>query len=143
MPKLSEVEVECHEHVEVKGLSWFSASTNHHGLICGGIYLLSGPPGSGKTTLALQVACDVAASGRKVLYVAMEQSASDVKKKVQQQILPSLRSNGRGPGQERFAITETAEGAIGSNLYVDSEIAGVESLLDCLVKRVLPDTAVY
>jgi circadian clock protein KaiC len=43
----------------------------HGGLFEGGVYILEGPPGAGKTTLANQIAFGVAARGGKALYVTM------------------------------------------------------------------------
>lgn len=43
--------------------------------------LLAGEPGIGKSTLALQVACAVARSGSRVLYVAAEESVEQVKER--------------------------------------------------------------
>ncbi len=43
--------------------------------------LLAGDPGIGKSTLALQVACAVARSGLRVLYVAAEESVHQVKER--------------------------------------------------------------
>jgi circadian clock protein KaiC len=43
----------------------------HGGLFEGGVYILEGPPGVGKTTLANQIAYTYALKGRKTLYVTM------------------------------------------------------------------------
>ena len=43
----------------------------HGGLFEGGVYILEGPPGVGKTTLANQVAYNRATEGHKTLYVTM------------------------------------------------------------------------
>ncbi|MBX3619778.1 MAG: AAA family ATPase [Rhizobacter sp.] len=43
----------------------------HGGLFEGGVYILEGPPGAGKTTLANQVAFTLAGRGGKALYVTM------------------------------------------------------------------------
>lgn len=48
------------------------------GLVAGSAVLLGGDPGIGKSTLALQAAAGVAASGRRVLYVAGEEAAAQV-----------------------------------------------------------------
>lgn len=46
--------------------------------------LLSGDPGVGKSTLALQVAAAVADSGQKVLYLATEQTGDSVRARLNQ-----------------------------------------------------------
>lgn len=48
------------------------------GVLAGGVVLLAGQPGIGKSTLLLQVASNIASS-KKVLYVSGEESASQVK----------------------------------------------------------------
>lgn len=48
------------------------------GLIPGRVYLVTGPPGSGKTTLALHFLLDGAKKGEKCLYVSLVQKPEDV-----------------------------------------------------------------
>ena len=49
------------------------------GLVPGGLILLGGEPGIGKSTLVLQVADGLACSGRKVLYLAGEESPQQIR----------------------------------------------------------------
>jgi len=49
------------------------------GLVPGSVTLLGGEPGIGKSTVLLQAAAEVAASGRKVLYLSGEESAQQVR----------------------------------------------------------------
>ena len=49
------------------------------GLVPGAAILISGEPGVGKSTLLLEVASRLAKSGKKVLYISAEESASQVK----------------------------------------------------------------
>jgi DNA repair protein RadA/Sms len=49
------------------------------GVVAGSLVLLGGDPGIGKSTLVLQAAATVAASGGTVMYVAGEESASQVR----------------------------------------------------------------
>ncbi len=49
------------------------------GLVPGSITLLSGPPGVGKSTLALQIAVGVATAGTAVLYVSAEEALAQVR----------------------------------------------------------------
>ena len=53
------------------------------GIVPGGGVLISGDPGIGKSTLLIQMAAAVAASGRKVLYVSGEESAHQVKQRAE------------------------------------------------------------
>ena len=49
------------------------------GMVPGGLVLLGGEPGIGKSTLLLQVLANCAAAGGKVLYVSGEESASQIR----------------------------------------------------------------
>jgi DNA repair protein RadA/Sms len=49
------------------------------GLVPGSVTLLGGEPGIGKSTLLLQVSAEVAASGRRVLYVSGEESPQQIR----------------------------------------------------------------
>ena len=51
------------------------------GMIRGGMYVLAGRPGMGKTTLALAIAEDVAARGKKTLFVSMEMDKTQLNAK--------------------------------------------------------------
>ena len=53
------------------------------GIVPGGGVLISGDPGIGKSTLLIQMAAMVAASGRTVLYVSGEESAHQVKQRAE------------------------------------------------------------
>ncbi len=48
------------------------------GLVRGGVYLFSGSPGVGKSTLLLQMAQKLASNGYRVIYVSSEESVSQV-----------------------------------------------------------------
>ena len=49
------------------------------GILLGGVALLAGQPGMGKSTILMQVCANVSNDGRKVLYVSGEESAGQVK----------------------------------------------------------------
>ena len=48
------------------------------GIVKGGLYLIGGSPGVGKSTLLLKVAGDLASSGRRILYVSGEESLAQI-----------------------------------------------------------------
>ena len=52
------------------------------GILLGGVALLAGQPGMGKSTILMQVCANVSNAGRKVLYVSGEESAGQVKMRV-------------------------------------------------------------
>ena len=49
------------------------------GIVQGGLYLIGGSPGVGKSTLLLKVSGGLAKQGQKILYVSGEESASQIK----------------------------------------------------------------
>ena len=71
--------------VDVAEMPWLSMGDKElnrvlgGGAVPGGVVLLGGEPGIGKSTLMLQVALQVAATGAKVLYVSGEESAEQVR----------------------------------------------------------------
>lgn len=86
------------------------------GLVCGSFTLVGGDPGIGKSTLLIQLCGYVGESGRKILYVSGEESASQVK----------LRA-------DRLGIKT-------DNLYILSE-TGL-GLVETAVKEVLPEVVI-
>ena len=77
------------------------------GIVPGSVILLAGEPGVGKSTLLLQVAKDMAASGRTVLYVSGEESPQQIK----------LRSERLGfAGEGVFLLAETDVDAVVNRL---------------------------
>lgn len=75
--KLSEIETDKEERFET-GFNEFSRVLGG-GIVPGSITLVGGDPGIGKSTLLLQTAKNVAASGKKVLYVSGEESLRQIK----------------------------------------------------------------
>ncbi|HEO63857.1 MAG TPA: DNA repair protein RadA, partial [Candidatus Omnitrophica bacterium] len=49
------------------------------GLVAGSVVLLGGRPGIGKSTIMLQIACNIASTKKKVLYVSGEESLAQIK----------------------------------------------------------------
>lgn len=155
MPKLSEIAAERHGFMKLNDLPWFAEATNHKGLAVGGIYLLSGPEGAGKTNLALQMAVDLACQGYKVLYLALEQSPADLKGRVENLIFPHRRAADLDNSEEKHGFkeglkqakqviqTETDEERIEEFFFIDSNINGMEALPDFLARQVLGQTGQY
>src|SRR5438552_6254177 len=77
MPKISEVHRGGRETLDVPGLPWLQEALRG-GLTKGGIYLIAGEPGIGKTTLAVQILVDLAKRGVPVVYLTNEQSLADI-----------------------------------------------------------------
>jgi DNA repair protein RadA/Sms len=79
VPRISSIDAGLKKEIQLSAASWFKQLTP---FFEGGTYLLAGDPGIGKTTLALQIATDIASSGKKVLYLSSEQSPQDLKSTV-------------------------------------------------------------
>ncbi|MBI3073291.1 MAG: AAA family ATPase [Deltaproteobacteria bacterium] len=77
MKKLCEIPYEESKPLEINDPRWVQTITAP-GLVPGGVYLLAGPPGAGKTTAAAQVAIGAATAGYDVLFVATEQRAETI-----------------------------------------------------------------
>ncbi len=69
------------------------------GLVPGSVVLLGGAPGIGKSTLMLQVAAGVAATGKSVLYASGEESREQIK----------LRASRISPGPEQVLFISTTD----------------------------------
>jgi len=82
VPRLDEVTGKGPDLIGVPSLPWLERSVAP-GLIRGGIYLLAGEPGIGKTTLAIQILGDLARQGTKVIYLTTEQGLADLKRAVE------------------------------------------------------------
>lgn len=54
--------------------------------VAGGIYLIAGQPGIGKSTLGIQLALDLGLSGERTLYILTEQSKEDLANRARQMV---------------------------------------------------------
>lgn len=126
MPKISEIEDKGKKGLDISLLPWLRKAINSD-LIKGGIYLLAGEPGIGKTTLVLQILGGLGRQGVKVLYIPTEQSLSDVK-----------RVANRIYGSASKSIQST----INDNLHIDT-IDNLSMLPWLLKHRILPIDSEY
>ena len=104
------------EQVQIEKINRFATRDSELDLVLGGgvvegsLVLIGGSPGIGKSTLLLKIASNLAADGRKALYVSGEESASQIKMRA-----------------ERL-------GAIDANLFLLTEIC-LENILTELTKN--------
>ena len=99
------------------------------GIVPGSVILLAGEPGVGKSTLLLQVAKDMAASGRTVLYVSGEESPQQIK----------LRSERLGfAGKGVFLLSETDVDAVVNRLEESSPGLAIIDSVQTLYSRDAP-----
>jgi len=126
MPKIRDIENKGKKGLDIPHLPWLKRAIGSD-LIKGGIYLLAGEPGIGKTTLTIQILGDISSQGIKVLYIPTEQSLGDVKRVVDR----IYRST-----------TKKVRSSIDENLYVDT-IDDLSMLPWFLNHRVLPIQSEY
>ena len=127
MPKIDDITERGADLIEVPSLPWLRKAITP-GFIRGGVYLLAGEPGIGKTTLAIQVLGDLAAQNIKVLYVTTEQGLGDLKRAV-------ARIHGGDGGQLPMTIRE--------NFFLDDSVEDIDGLPRFLSRRVLTEGEEY
>lgn len=127
MPKIGEVQRGGHETLDVPGLPWLQEALQG-GLTKGGIYLIAGEPGIGKTTLAVQILADLAKRSIPVVYVTTEQSLADIATVVDRV------TNGLGAREAN---------AVRDNLFCDDTVAEIKDLPDFLARRILSEGQEY
>lgn len=92
------------------------------GLVRGGVYLLAGQPGMGKSTLLLQVAC-LMSLDQPVLYVSGEESLSQIK----------LRADRLGVNSSKLVVAASTDGhdiaaSISSNEYACVIVDSIQTM---------------
>jgi len=127
MPTFDEITTQGPTILHIPSTDWLRQAF-WPGLVRGGIYLMSGEPGGGKTTAGLQVAGDLAISGTKVLYLTTEQSPSDIRRSVE-----------RLYADEQGLVPEP----IRQNLYIDGTVESVGELPRFLDRSILADEGDY
>ncbi|MEW6048501.1 MAG: ATPase domain-containing protein [Bacillota bacterium] len=127
MPRLVEIATKGPEKTPIPDLPWLERALGG-GFTRGGVYLLAGEPGIGKTTLAVQALGALAAQGMKVLYVTTEQSLADLKRAVQ-----------RIHAQPDDRLPPRLE----DNFLLDDSIDDIDSLPRFLARRILTEGEEY
>jgi DNA repair protein RadA/Sms len=127
MPKIDEVMSVGPDLLEVPAIDWIQEAVRP-GFVRGGVYLFTGEPGIGKSTLGIQVGGEFAGNGVPVLYVTTEQGLGDIKRAVH-------RIHAAPDGLLPQAICE--------NFYVDDSIQDIEALPRFLARRVTTQGAEY
>ncbi len=127
MPKIDDITEKGPDLIEVPSLPWLGKVVEP-GLIRGGVYLLAGEPGIGKTTLAIQVLGDLATQNIKVLYLTTEQGLGDLKRAV-------TRIHGSSAGQLPKPIRD--------NFFFDGTVDDIDALPRFLARRVLTEGEEY
>src|SRR5690349_16034025 len=97
MPRLDQIDETPVARLLAPDLPWVARASDTSGLVPGGIYLIAGEPGVGKTTLCMQIAGSLAREGIKTLYLATEQSLGELKS-----IAVRLHATGNGSLNRRM-----------------------------------------
>jgi DNA repair protein RadA/Sms len=127
LPRPDDISGKGQEYFSIPSLPWLNEAVGN-GFVRGGVYLLAGEPGIGKTTLALQILGDLAERGMKVLYVTTEQGLGDIKRALQRVY---AKGNGRLPV------------GISQNFFMDDSVEDIDALPKFLARRVLTDGQDY
>jgi DNA repair protein RadA/Sms len=90
------------------------------GVVPGGLYLVGGEPGVGKSTLLLQVAARIAEQGRSVLYLAGEESPAQIKLRAERLGIGSAAPILVAPGTALDALLGACESARPEIIVLDS-----------------------
>lgn len=156
MPTLTSISRQSADFLKFsKDLPWFNEATCTKELVRGGIYLVSGPPGGGKTTLCLQIAVDIASLGHKVLYLALEQTPNILKEIIETRVFPHRHSSAYNIDYRKYGFEEGLKRArerhdvfeeerrIENNFFIDSSVSGMEALPDFLTRQVIGSERQY
>ncbi|HWP60837.1 MAG TPA: ATPase domain-containing protein [Candidatus Acidoferrales bacterium] len=127
MPKPDDIETKGPERIKVPDLPWLERALNG-GFIRGGVYLLAGEPGIGKTTLSIQVLGSLNKCDIRSLYLTTEQGLGDLKRAV-------TRIHGQGDSGLPKHIRE--------GFFLDDSIEDIDSLPRFLARRVLTEGEEY
>jgi len=125
MPKITEIVEKGDKTLDISNVPWLKKSIGSD-FIKGGIYLLAGEPGIGKTTLSLQILGELSRQGIKVLYLPTEQSLTDVKR----------------AANRIFDVPESTKKSLFKNLFIDN-IEDLTMLSWFLNNRVLSKKSEY
>lgn len=129
MPRPGDIFGNGQEYLSVsENLQWLNEAAGGRGLVHGGVYLVTGEPGVGKTALMLQTLGDIAQRGEKVLYVTTEQGLTDVTRALE-------RIYGLEDGRLPSGILE--------NFFMDDSVDDIDLLPKFLTRRVLTDGQDY
>lgn len=109
------------------------------GLPSGNLYLVQGPPGSGKTTLALQFLREGASRGERGLYVTLSQTERDLRN-IAASHGWSLDGVEIVELQARSDVTQNGQSIFQTS---DLRLDQTRSEIDAAIKRAAPDRLVY
>ncbi|HLI61975.1 MAG TPA: ATPase domain-containing protein [Terriglobales bacterium] len=116
-----------YQEVELsEALAWLSLRIEK--FVQGGVYLIAGQPGIGKSTLGIQIALDLGKRGERTLYVLTEQSTEDLAKRARR-----MTSDWSEAQAERAL----------SNVVPDETVYDIETLPQVVSHQVLNPSGKY
>lgn len=99
------------------------------GIVKDSVNVLTAPPGSGKSTLILSIANTIAIKGHKVLYVAGEESETQIKKRAER-ICENISEN-------LYIIVETSMNRVENHIdEIDADIIVIDSIQTMFLEEV-------
>src|SRR5208282_318141 len=108
------------------GLDWLKHRIEK--FVVGGIYLIAGQPGIGKSTLGIQIALDLGRRGQSSLYVLTEQSREDLAQRARR-----MCSDWPTPESQKAL----------ANIWPEESLYDIESLPSFLAHQVLSSSGKY
>lgn len=104
------------------------------GIVPDSVTIITSPPGGGKSTLSLMVACQIASQGKKVLYVTGEESDSQIKSRADR-ILEKIDDN-------IWILADTSmDNALGAISQIDADFIILDSIQTFSLAEFLPSRA--
>lgn len=116
-----------YQQVELSdSLAWLTSRIEK--FVAGGVYLIAGQPGIGKSTLGIQIALDLGRSGKKTLYILTEQSKEDLANRAR-------RMCSKWPAKD---VNKAL-----ANVLPDESVYDIETLPSFLAHRVMNPSGPY
>ena len=132
LSRLSQVNSRGDERI-VTGITEFDRVMGG-GIVPDSVTIITSPPGGGKSTLSLMVACQVAANGKKVLYASGEESDSQIKNRADR-ILERIDDN-------IWILADTSmDGVLEAVHTIDADFIIMDSIQTFTLAEFLPSRA--
>lgn len=118
-------ESEYHQVPLSDGLSW----VNHRieKFVQGGVYLVAGQPGIGKSTLGIQIGLDLGKQGIKTLYVLTEQSKEDLRRRARKRVSDWKPEDAQRAAEKLLESLENLSERVAASAHPSRPRAGIRA----------------